>query len=86
MTTRVLSTLLLTLSISGSSLAADAKPAWRGEWDKTMAAAEREGSVSIYIFEAGPLTEKTVHAFERAYPKLKVNQLRGRGSDLGTRI
>ena len=84
--TKALLTLLLTLSISGSSFAADAKPAWRVEWDKTVAAAEKEGTVSIYIFEAGPLTEETVLAFERAYPKIKVNQLRGRGNDLGPRI
>ena len=51
-----------------------------------MAAAEKEGVVSVYIFEAGPLTEETVQAFERAYPKIKVSQLRGRGNDLGPRL
>ena len=66
--------------------AADARPTWRIEWDKTVAAAESEGAVSVYIFDAGPLTEETVHAFERAYPKIKVSQLRGRGNDLGPRI
>ena len=78
--------LLFVVFFRASSFAADAKPAWRIEWDKTVAAAEKEGTVSIYIFEAGPLTEETVQAFERAYPKIKVNQLRGRGNDLGPRI
>ncbi|MBM4297277.1 MAG: extracellular solute-binding protein [Deltaproteobacteria bacterium] len=68
------------------NFAADSRPAWRVEWDKTVAAAEKEGVVSAYIFEAGPLTEETVHAFERAYPKIKVSQLRGRGNDLGPRL
>lgn len=68
------------------SFGADAKPAWRVEWDKTVAAAEKEGALAAYIFEAGPLTEDVVHAFERAYPKIKVNQVRGRGNDLGPRI
>lgn len=77
--------LFLFLSCAGSN-AADARPAWRVEWDKTVAAAEKEGVVSIYIFDAGPLTEESVHAFERAYPKIKVSQLRGRGNDLGPRI
>ena len=77
---------LLFVVFSRSSFAAEAKPAWRAEWDKTVAAAEKEGAVSLYIFEAGPLTEETVQAFERAYPKIKVNQLRGRGNDLGPRI
>ena len=53
---------------------------------KTVAAAEKEGVVSVYIFDAGPLTEETVQAFERAYPKIKVSQLRGRGNDLGPRL
>ena len=58
--------LLFVVFFRASSLAADAKPAWRAEWDKTLAAAEKEGAVSLYIFEAGPLTEETVQAFERA--------------------
>ena len=77
---------LLMLSFGRASFAAEAKPAWRVEWDKTVAAAEKEGVVSAYIFEAGPLTEETVQAFERAYPKIKVSQLRGRGNDLGPRL
>ena len=70
----------------GVGLAAEAGPTWRIEWEKAVVAAEKEGLVSIYIFDAGPLTEETVQAFERAYPKIKVNQLRGRGNDLGPRI
>ena len=70
----------------GVGLAAEARPTWRIEWEKTVVAAEKEGLVSTYIFDGGPLTEETVQAFERAYPKIKVNQLRGRGNDLGPRI
>ena len=74
--------LILFLFLSrAASDAADTHPAWRVEWDKTVAAAEKEGLLSLYIFDAGPLTEETVHAFERAYPKIKVSQLRGRGND-----
>ena len=78
--------LLLSFSSSEIAFAADPRPAWRVDWDKTVAAAEKEGVVSIYIFEAGPLTEEAVQGFERAYPKIKVNQLRGRGNDLGPRL
>jgi hypothetical protein len=74
------------LWLNGVALAVEPRPSWRAEWDKTLAAAEKEGGVSAYIFEAGPLTEETVQAFERAYPRIKVNQLRGRGNDLGPRI
>ena len=80
---------LVSLSIllgNAIGFAAESKPVWRVEWEKTVAAAEKEGVVSAYIFDAGPLTEETVQAFERAYPKIKVSQLRGRGNDLGPRL
>ena len=78
--------LLFLLALSEWAIGAETKPAWRVEWEKLVAAAEKEGAVSLYVFENGPLTEDTTHAFERAYPKIKVNQLRGRGNDLGPRI
>src|SRR4249919_3177817 len=86
MLTRAILLLVSIFFISVHSFAADARPVWRVEWDKTTAAAEKEGALSLYVFAAGPLTEETVHAFERAYPKIKVNQLRGRGNDLGPRL
>jgi iron(III) transport system substrate-binding protein len=86
MSAKMLIFLLSLLCYSGTSIAAAAKPAWRVEWEKTVAAAEKEGVVSVYIFDAGPLTEETVQAFERVYPKIKVSQLRGRGNDLGPRL
>ena len=69
-----------------AGLAAESKPAGQIEWEKTLEAAEREGGLTAYIFESGPLTPETVQAFERTYPKIKVNQLRGRGNALGPRI
>lgn len=86
MKTKLLSAFFSLLLDTAFGLAAESRPAWRAEWDKTIAAAEKEGVVSIYIFDAGPLTEETVHAFERAFPKIKVSQLRGRGNDLGPRL
>jgi len=79
-------TLILLLSGSAIGLAGEAKPGWRVEWEKAVAAAEQEGVVNAYIFDSGPLTRETVQAFEQAFPKIKVNQLRGRGSNLGPRI
>lgn len=42
------------------ALAAESKPAWQVEWEKTVAAAEKEGQLAIYIFDAGPVTVETV--------------------------
>jgi iron(III) transport system substrate-binding protein len=86
MTAKISALLFLVLCHQKASVAAAAKADWRTEWDKTVAAAEKEGIVSLYIFENGPLTEEAVHAFERVYPKIKVSQLRGRGNDLGPRL
>jgi ABC-type Fe3+ transport system substrate-binding protein len=77
---------VLCINTALTALAAEPRSSWQNEWDRTVAAAEKEATVSIYIFDAGPLTEETVQAFERAYPKIKVIQLRGRGNDLGPRI
>jgi iron(III) transport system substrate-binding protein len=65
---------------------AEVKPAWQVEWEKTVVAAEKEGQVTPYIFDQGPVTVEVVRAFERAFPKIKVHQLRARGSELGPRI
>ena len=51
-----------------------------------MAAAENEGRLTAYIFDSGPVTTQTVEAFAKAFPKIRVNQLRGRGNELGPRI
>src|ERR1043166_6486733 len=78
---------LYALLLSGTAgFAAEVKPAWQVEWEKTIAAAEKEGQVTPYIFDQGPVTVEVIQAFERAFPKIKVNQVRGRGSDLGPRI
>jgi ABC-type Fe3+ transport system substrate-binding protein len=83
----ILAFCLCVLFLTGSAgSAAVSKPAWQLEWEKTVAAAEREGQFTPYIFDGGPVTVETMQAFERAYPKIRVNQLRGRGNDLGPRL
>lgn len=74
------------LCLARAGFAAESKPAWQNDWEKTVAAAEKEGQLTPYIFENGPVTVETVQAFEKTFPKIKVNQLRGRGNDLGPRI
>src|SRR2546426_12212368 len=78
---------LCVLLLSGTAdFAAEVKPAWQVEWEKTVAAAEKEGQVTPYIFDQGPVTVEVVQAFERAFPKITGNPLRVRGSDIGPRI
>ena len=64
------------------TLAAESK--WQAEWDRTVRAAEQEGQVSVSIGGYGALIE--FGAFQKAYPKIKVNYITGAGTDLTQRI
>jgi ABC-type Fe3+ transport system substrate-binding protein len=64
--------------------AAESRPAWQVEWDKTVKAAEDEGALSIYMTQAfEPVFRE---AFQKKYPKIKVNIVTGRGFQLGQRV
>jgi len=67
-----------------SSGAADSRPAWQVEWDKTVKAAEEEGALVIYMTQAfEPVFRDT---FQKKYPKIKVTMVTGRGPELSQRI
>ena len=58
---------------------------WKQDWDKTVAAAEKEGEVAIYgQSRAG--VGKAILAFKDVYPKIKINFIGGSGSDLAKKI
>ena len=65
-----------------SALAAESK--WQAEWDRTVRAAEQEGQVSVSIGGYGAIIE--FGAFQKAYPKIKVNHITGAGTDITQRI
>ncbi|MBI4488194.1 MAG: extracellular solute-binding protein [Deltaproteobacteria bacterium] len=58
---------------------------WKQEWEKTLAAAEGEGEVTIYG-QARRGVAAAIQAFERSHPKIKVNFIGGSGSDLAKKI
>ena len=55
------------------------------DWDKLVAAAEKEGEVTIYG-QARAGVAKAIHAFTEAYPKIKINFVGGQGSDLSKKV
>jgi len=55
------------------------------DWDKLVAAAEKEGEVTIYG-QARAGVSKAIHAFSDAHPKIKINFVGGQGSDLSKKI
>src|SRR5258706_2353248 len=74
------------LLIESSVLATDAKSAWQSEWERTVRGAEREGEVTVAIYDHGPLTVQAVDAFQKSFPKIRVNSNRARGSQIGPKI
>jgi ABC-type Fe3+ transport system substrate-binding protein len=65
-------------------IAAEAKAAWQADWDKTIKAAEEEGAVTIYMTQAFEPVFK--EAFQKKFPRIKVNVVTGRGFQLGQRV
>jgi iron(III) transport system substrate-binding protein len=66
------------------SFAAESKPAWQAEWERTVKAAEEEGQVTVYIAGYGALIDSGL--FQKAYPKIKVTSVTGSGTQLVPRI
>jgi iron(III) transport system substrate-binding protein len=62
--------------------AAEATPPWQAEWEKTLAAAKKEGQVAIYISGY----EEVLPDFQKEYPEIKVIAVTGRGSQVGQRL
>jgi iron(III) transport system substrate-binding protein len=64
--------------------AAESKPAWQTDWEKTLKAADEEGAATIYMTQAfEPVFRET---FQKKFPKIKVTTVVGRGFQLGQRI
>ena len=79
-------TVLMCLAASSpmTSFAAEAKPAWQAEWDRTVKAAEEEGALVIYMTQAFEPVFRA--AFQKKYPKIKVTMVTGRGPQLSQRV
>ena len=56
---------------------------WRLEWEKMVAAAKKEGKVSVYMHSA---FQPIAPAFMEKYPEIRVVTFSGRGADVGNRI
>ena len=72
---------LSTFLLHGTSFAAAATSA-SDEWERTVKAAEQEGQVTVYKLA----TDAEFHAFQKRYPKIKLNLVTGSGSQILQRI
>ena len=65
-----------------SHCAAQSKPSWQQEWEKTLEAAKKEGQVVVYISGYDAILPD----FEKEFPEIKVVAVTGRGNQLGPRL
>ena len=66
----------------GTVEAADVKPSWQIEWERTLAAAKKEGQVTIYISGY----DAVIPVFQKEYPDIKVVLVAAPGVQLGQRV
>ena len=81
----LLAAILVVTALLGSAtpaLAAQTKPAWQQEWEKTLELAKKEGQVTVYISGY----EAVLPDFEKEFPDIKVVAVTGRGNQLGQRL
>ncbi len=64
---------------------APSKPQWQQEWDKTVEAAKKEGTVMIYSTPSGEVLRVLADAFEGKFG-IKVEFVNGRGEELTQRM
>ena len=62
----------------GSFALAQTRTAWQAEWEKTVAAAKKEGEVHVYISGWGTVIDSG--QFQRAYPEIRVVAVTGKGA------
>ena len=61
------------------------KTEWQAEWEKTLAAAEKEGQVTIYG-PPGITYQNAIGAFQDAFPKIKLVYVPGSGTNNAQRL
>src|SRR5690242_2737772 len=66
------------------SVAAEGKPAWQLDWEKTIKAAEQESAVSIYMTGAFEPVFRDI--FQKKFFRIKVISATGRGPELSQRV
>ena len=60
------------------------KPPWQVTWEKTVAAAKKEGRLNFYVGRYG--TEPLLNEFRKEFPEIRLVTVNGTGNSLGTRI
>ena len=81
---KLLWTMTLWLSAGMALHAAESRPNWQVQWDKTVAAAKKEGRLNLYVGRYG--SEPLLNEFRKEFPEIRIVPVNGAGNSLGTRI
>jgi iron(III) transport system substrate-binding protein len=77
--------LLLSISLfvlGAAPVYAASQSDWKKDWEQTLAAAKKEGQVTVYIYRY----ERLLDDFRKEYPDIKTVSVTGRGNELTNRI
>ena len=75
----------LASSVPRAAFAAEVKPSWQEEWERTVKAAEQEGQVVLYsLSETGDAIANT--GFQKKFSKIKISVVTARGGEHVSRI
>ena len=82
---RVLSFLVVAFWHAASH-AAESKPNWQTEWERTVQAAKKEGSLSLYMYQGDGELGAMAQLFQKKYPEINVVVTPGRGNTFAPKI
>jgi hypothetical protein len=77
---KALTASLVLLCVCGSSTnirAAEPKPSWQSEWEKTVQGAKKEGKLSLYLFHGEGAPSAVAQLFQKKYPEIGVTTVTG---------
>lgn len=78
--------LLVVVFWTAASYAAESKSNWQAEWERTVQAAKKEGSLSLYLFQGEGELGAMAQLFQKKYPEINVMVTPGRGNTFAPKI
>jgi len=79
-------TLLFSLFSLSIAHAAETKPNWQSEWERTVQAAKKEGALSLYMYQGEGELAAMAQLFQKKYPEINVTVTPGRGNTFAPKI
>ena len=83
----IASLVLLYVCAWGANIfAAESKPNWQAQWEKTVEGAKKEGKLSLYVYDGEDVLATVAKLFQKKYPEIDIVTTPGRGNTLAPRV